>query len=134
MATATYNLSCVLRRAWDFARIGARRFGGTVRQYLPEAMRLAWAHEKKKAAAERVAQEERVRAAAFDLVAAGRDAATRREEDRRQFKLALAEELARPRIRPPVMTEETRAWLACFGAAQQREAAAKAATAALQAA
>ena len=124
MATHAYNLSCVLRRAWDHARIGARRFGGTVRQYLPEAMRQAWAAEKK-AAAERVAMEERVRAVAFDLVAIERAAAARREEDRRQFKLALAAELAMPRIRPPVMTQETRQWLAAFGAARAREAAAK---------
>ena len=132
MAAATYNLSCVLRRAWDLARIGARRFGGTARQYLREAMRLAWAHEK--AAAERVASEERVRAAAFDIVAIQQAAKARLEADRAAFRAALAEELAMPHIRPPVMSAETAAWLAKFGAAQQREAAAKAAAAALQAA
>ena len=46
----------------------------------------------------------------------------------------LRERQAIPTIRPPGMTEETRAWLARFGAAQQREAAAKAAAAAAQAA
>ena len=124
MATHRYNPSCVLRRAWDWARIGARRFGGTVRQYLPEAMRMAWAAEKK-AAAERVAQAERVRETAAFLVSVQQAAKARREADRAAFRAALAEELAMPRIRPSVMSPETAEWLRCFGEAQQREAATK---------
>ena len=124
-ATRVYNLALVMSKAWASARAGARRFGGTPRLYLASAMKQAWQAEKA-AVARLVEQEERIRAAAFDLIAVELAAAARREEDRRQFKLALAEELARPRVRPPVMTEETRAFLARLGAAQQREAAAKA--------
>ena len=133
-ATRVYNLAIVMSKAWAWAsaRTGAARFGGRARQYLAAALRQAWAEERA-TVARLIEQEERIRAAAFDLVAIERAAAARREEDRRQFKLALAEELARPRIRPPVASADTLAFLARFGAAQQREAAAKAA-AALQAA
>ena len=124
MAAATYNLSCVLRRAWDLARIGARRFGGTVRQYLPEAMRLAWAHEKA-TVVRLVAQEERIRETADFLVSVQQAAKARREAAHQETMRLLRERQAIPTIRPPVADPDTLAWLARLGAAQQREAAAK---------
>lgn len=35
--------SAVMKRAWDIAGYGARRFGGNKRDYFAEAMKLAWA-------------------------------------------------------------------------------------------
>ena len=133
MATATCNRRAVMARAWALARHGARRFGGTVRQYLPEAMRLAWAHEKK-AAAERVAMEERVRETAAFLVSVQQAAKARREAAHQETMRLLRERQAIPTIRPPVADPDTLAWLARFGEAQRREAAAKVATAAPRAA
>ena len=49
----------LLRRAWGLARDGARRFGGRVRLYLDEAMRLAWAEVKARLAVARGMAEDR---------------------------------------------------------------------------
>ena len=40
------STGALLRRAWGLARDGARRFGGTVRAYLAEALRQSWAEAK----------------------------------------------------------------------------------------
>ena len=49
-----------MRRAWGLARDGARRFGGTVRAYLAEALRQAWAEVKARLAVARGMAEDRV--------------------------------------------------------------------------
>src|SRR3954447_20640236 len=53
------KLRLVMRQAWAWARHGARKFGGNVRQYLAEALRIVWA-EKKKLAREIAEQRARV--------------------------------------------------------------------------
>ena len=50
----------LLRRAWGLARAGVARFGGTVRLYLDEAMRLAWAEVKARLAVARGMAEDRL--------------------------------------------------------------------------
>ena len=49
----------LLRRAWGLARDGARRFGGTVRAYLAEALRQSWAEAKARLAVARGMAEDR---------------------------------------------------------------------------
>ena len=49
----------LLRRAWGLARDGARRFGGTVRLYLAEAMRQTWTEVKNRLAVARGLAEDR---------------------------------------------------------------------------
>jgi hypothetical protein len=49
----------LLRRAWGLARDGARRFGGTVRAYFAEALRLVWAEVKTRLAVARGMAEDR---------------------------------------------------------------------------
>ena len=49
----------LLRRAWGLARDGARRFGGTVRAYLAEALRQSWAEVKARIATARAMAEDR---------------------------------------------------------------------------
>ncbi len=48
-----------MRCAWGLARDGARRFGGTVRAYLAEALRQAWAEAKARLAVARGMAEDR---------------------------------------------------------------------------
>ncbi|MDQ1646871.1 MAG: hypothetical protein QOJ50_3055 [Cryptosporangiaceae bacterium] len=50
----------LLRRAWGLARDGARRFGGSPRLYLDEAMRLAWAEVKARREAARGMAQDRL--------------------------------------------------------------------------
>src|SRR4051812_39722447 len=49
----------VMVHARDLARMGVRRFGGTYRQYLAQALRMAWA-EMRRRRADPVAMERRV--------------------------------------------------------------------------
>ncbi|MGC4375943.1 hypothetical protein WD019_03225 [Fictibacillus sp. Mic-4] len=37
----------VMKRAWEIARKGVERFGGKVKEYFAEALRMAWAEVKK---------------------------------------------------------------------------------------
>jgi Streptococcus thermophilus bacteriophage Gp111 protein len=37
----------VMKKAWEIARDGARKFGGSVKEYFAEALRMAWAIVKK---------------------------------------------------------------------------------------
>ena len=41
------KLRIIMKQAWTWARHGARKFGGNVRQYLAEALRIVWAEKKK---------------------------------------------------------------------------------------
>ena len=120
-ATHTLSRSALMRKAWVVARHGAERFGDTARQHLAAALRQAWAAEEAAVAA-LVAQEERVRETAAFLVSVERAAAARRGTDRAEFRRSLAEELARPRIRPPVADPDTRAFLRRMAEAQARMA------------
>jgi len=56
---ARLDCRALLRRAWGLARAGARRFGGTVRAYLAEALRQAWAEAKARLAVARGMAEDR---------------------------------------------------------------------------
>src|SRR5690625_2402189 len=44
----------VMRSAWDIARKGQSRFGGSVKEYFAEALRIAWAIIKKRKDARQV--------------------------------------------------------------------------------
>jgi Streptococcus thermophilus bacteriophage Gp111 protein len=37
----------VMKKAWEIAREGAKKFGGKVKEYFAEALRMAWAEIKK---------------------------------------------------------------------------------------
>lgn len=50
MTKTEMNRYNAMRHAWSTAKTAAYRFGGTARQYLAEALRMAW-HEIKSAAA-----------------------------------------------------------------------------------
>jgi hypothetical protein len=49
----------IMRRAWALARQGAARFGGKVRAYFAEALRLVWAEVKARLAVARGMAEDR---------------------------------------------------------------------------
>ena len=42
------QLSRLMVRAWELARVGARRYGGRALSYIAEALRLAWAERRKR--------------------------------------------------------------------------------------
>lgn len=48
MPTPRAKLRKIARRAWQLVREGVRRHGGRPRQYVAEALRLAWAEAKGK--------------------------------------------------------------------------------------
>ena len=54
-----YPLRTILNKAWVVSRGAARRFGGTARAFLAEALRQVW-REEKQARAETAAMRERV--------------------------------------------------------------------------
>ncbi len=65
------NPRSVMVYARDLARMGVRRFGGTYRMYLAQALRMAWA-EMRRRHADLVAMERRVLACFEEIRAAGR--------------------------------------------------------------
>ena len=49
-------MKSIMKRAWEIAKEAVKKFGGKVRQYFAEALRIAWAESKKavKPIAERI--------------------------------------------------------------------------------
>src|SRR3954452_20507506 len=64
------KLRIIMKQAWAWARHGAAKFGGNVRQYLAEALRIVWA-EKKKLAREIAESRARVLAEVAKMQAEG---------------------------------------------------------------
>jgi protein Gp111 len=89
-----------MRRAWGLARDGAARFGGTVRAYFAEALRLTWAEVKARLAVARGMAEER-----FALTVTGllvlREAQAASPGTRHEDQLELALEVAHAWPAPP---------------------------------
>ena len=77
----------LLRRAWGLARDGARRFGGTVRAYFAEALRLVWAEVKTRLTVARGMAEDRFALTVTGLLVLREAQAV---EPARQLELALA--------------------------------------------
>src|SRR5689334_19846093 len=71
---ARLDRRALLRRAWGLARSGAERYGGTVRVYLPEALRQAWGEVKARIATARAMAEDRraMEGARFALTVVGK--------------------------------------------------------------
>jgi hypothetical protein len=51
MATRTYSLAAIFRKAWGIARHNTKHGGGSVRTYFAQALRQSWAEAKRNAAA-----------------------------------------------------------------------------------
>jgi Streptococcus thermophilus bacteriophage Gp111 protein len=126
-ATRVHSPTLVMRRAWASARAGARRFGGSVRLYLAEALRVAWATEKA-AVTQLAATRARLSAEVETIRAEGR-ARLAAEQARREAARKVA---VLPPRRPagPVVLGDDDGFLARLAAGQARMAAAALARAA----